>query len=127
MGHGIQPLEVPVCACGRLKKTVKRDYILHGQVLVSVMCAKYLGVDIFGSLTWNSHIDRIAGNANGHTASCSVTLKPRCQRYVKTAYNTLVRPQLEYASARCDPHTKMRISQIEQVQRRAAGWTVSNL
>ena len=44
----------------------------------------------------------------------------------ETAYNTPVRPQLEYASAVCDPHNKVRIFQIEQVQRRAARWTVSN-
>ena len=37
-----------------------------------------------------------------------------------------MRPQLIYASAVWDPHSKKRISQIEQIQRRTARWTVSN-
>ena len=43
----------------------------------------------------------------------------------EVANNSLVRPQLEYALAVLDPHTKVRISQIEQVQGRAARWTAS--
>ena len=41
----------------------------------------------------------------------------------ETAYNTLVRPQLEYSSAVLDPYTKYKINQIEMVQRRAARQT----
>ena len=33
------------------RKTVKTDYVLHGQVLESVPCARYLGVDISSGLT----------------------------------------------------------------------------
>ena len=41
-------------------------------------------------------------------------------------YNTLVRPQLEYASPVWDPDTDKLIYQIEQVQRRAVRWTANN-
>ena len=108
------------------KRPVKRDYILHGQVLESVTCAKYLGVDISGSLTWNSHIDRITGSANRTLGFMRRDIKTKMPKVRETAYNTLVRPQLEYASAVWDPQTKKQISQIEQVKRRAARWTVSN-
>ena len=39
-------------------------YTLHGQVLEVITSAKYLGVDISSGLSWNSHTDRITGNAN---------------------------------------------------------------
>ena len=41
------------------------------------------------------------------------------------AYNSLVRPQLDYASAFWIPYTKENISKIKKVQRSAARW-VSN-
>ena len=46
------------------RKMVKTDYVLHGQVLESVSCARYLGVDISSGLTWNSNIDSVTANAN---------------------------------------------------------------
>ena len=46
------------------KKTVKTDYGLHGQVLESVPCYRYLGFDISSDLTWNSYVDRVTANTN---------------------------------------------------------------
>ena len=37
---------------------------LNGQILEVVTRARYLGVDISDGLYWNSHIDKITGNAN---------------------------------------------------------------
>ena len=61
---GFNPSKCQVVHVKGSKKPVKRDYILHGQVLESVTGARYLGVDISGSLSWNPHVDRITGNAN---------------------------------------------------------------
>ena len=108
------------------KRPIKTDYILHGQVLESVTCARYLGVDISSDLTWNSHVDRITGNANRTLGFIRRNIKTKMPRVRETAYNTLVRPQLEYASAVWDPNTDKLIRQIDQVQRRAARWTVNN-
>ena len=46
------------------RKAINTVYRLHGQVLDVVTSAKYLGTDISGGLSWNSHMVRITGNAN---------------------------------------------------------------
>ena len=46
------------------RKPINCTYRLHGHVLETVTSAKYLVVDVSSGLTWNSHIDRITGNAN---------------------------------------------------------------
>ena len=108
------------------RRPMNAIYMLHGQVLEAVTSAKYLGVDISSTLSWNSHIDRVAGNVNRSLGFIRRNIKTKMSKVRETAYNTLVRLQLEYASAVWDPHTKERITQIEKFQRRAARWTVNN-
>ena len=91
----------PKCQVVRVttaRKAINTVYRLHGQVLDVLTSAKYLGVDISGGLSWNSHIDRITGNANRTLGYIKRNIKTKNPKVRETAYNTLVRPQLEYAA-----------------------------
>ena len=112
--------------CQVIQVTYKSEYILHGQVLETVTCARYLGVDISSNISWNSHIGRVVGNANRSLGYIRRNIKSKSKDVRESAYNTIVMPQLEYASAVWDPHTKEHISKIEMVQRMAARWTFGN-
>ena len=51
----------------------------------------------------------------------------KCSSEVKeSAYLTMVRPQLEYASDVWDPHQVGDIMKLEKAQRRAACWVLSD-
>ena len=91
-----------------------------------VNCARYLGVDISSDLTWRSHVDRNTGSATKTLNFARRNIKTKTPGVREMAYNTLVRPQLEYAAAVWDPDTKGKTSQIEKVQRRAARWVSCN-
>ena len=108
------------------KEVIKSVYTLHGQVLEVVTSARYLGVDISSGLTWNSHIDRITGKANGTLGYIRRNIKTKNRKVRETAYNTLVSPQLEFAAPVWDPNNKDKRLQLEKIQRRAARWTVNN-
>ena len=79
-------------------KAINTVYTLHGQILEVVTSAKYLGVDISSGLSWNSNINRITGNANRTLGYIRRNIKSKNQKVRETAYNTLVRPQLEYGA-----------------------------
>ena len=70
-------------------------------------------------MNWNQHINSTYNKAiktlnfvKRNTFICS-------QRYRALAYNSLVRPHLEYASASWDPHYVKHISLLEKVQNNA--------
>ena len=102
------------------------ESILHGQVLETVTCARYLGFDMSSFISCSSHIGRVVGNANRPLGHIRRYIKSKSKDVRESAYNTIVRPQLEYDSAVWDPHTKEHISKIEMVQQRAARWTFGN-
>ena len=104
---------------------LKSEYILHSQVLESVTSARYLGVDISNNVSWNMHVTRAAANGNRSLGFIRRNVKTKSQKVWEMAYQTLVRPQLEYASAIWSLHTITNAQKVEMVQRRAAWWTTN--
>ena len=103
------------------RKASNSSYILHGHVLEVVSCARYLGVDISNGLSWNSHIDRITSKANSTLGFIKRNIKTQNVRVKQTAYNTLVRPQLEYAAPIWDPRTKQKYSSLKKSNAELSG------
>ena len=101
-------------------------YTLHKQQLSSVHSAKYLGVTIDSKLSFNEHVDSTCKKANSALAFLRRNFRS-CQRKIKIdLYLTYVKPILEYAATVWTPHTRYAINKLENVQRRAARFVMSN-
>lgn len=86
----------------------------------------YLGVELQGDLKWDKHIDNIVNKANQALGFLRRNIY-MCPKEVKTsAYYTLVRPHLEYASAAWDPHMVKDTTKLESVQHKAARFVTGN-
>ncbi len=122
------PGKCEVLTFTRKRKSIKRNYTLYGQVLKHVEIAKYLGIKFQEDMRWNHHISDVTGKASRTLGFLKRNLQVSSRQLKTTAYQTLVRPLIEYAPALWDPHPdnyKKGISLIEKVQRRAARWVTS--
>jgi hypothetical protein len=100
------------------KIPLKLNYKLHNHTLQPADNRKYLGVTISNDLD----INNITSKANKTLGFLRRNMK-NCTRKVK--YTSLVRPVVEYSSPVWNPSKKQQISQVEQIQRKAA-WYVFN-
>ena len=103
------------------RKPVSAAYKLHYEVLETISFARYPGLYVSGNLSWGSHKDRIV-NANENPGFVKRKIKTKIPAVREPAYNTLVRPQLDYAETIFDAHHLDKIHQTEKFQRRAACW-----
>ena len=107
----------------QLSNQIRHDYTPHCQILESVTSEKYLGFTLNNTIDWGSHISHITSKATKTVGFIrrNLALAPKQTKVV--AYNTLVRPQLEYASPIWNPYCQSDIYKLEKVQRTAARWT----
>ena len=101
------------------------DYTLCNQKLQVVSSHPYLGVHLQDDLGWNTHIGHATSKASRMLGVVRRNLY-RCPENLKqTAYVSLVRPLIEYASVAWDPYQKGHIRDLEKIQRGAARFTKS--
>ena len=101
----------------RSKNPIPTKYTLHNYILESVSPAKYIGVNIFSDLSWDTHINRISKKANNTLGFLRRNIKIYSESLKSSAYKVLVRPQLEYCSTVWYSFTDSNISKLE-----AARW-----
>ena len=117
--------------CEILTITCKRNptlypYRLGEHLLNHVDCSKYLGVKVSRDLRWNDHINYITNKATNTLNFLRRNLQIGNKKIKAIAYQTLVRPQLEYCQTVWDPYTQEQKQKLEMVQRRAARFVVRN-
>lgn len=110
---------------GTLRNKTKFEYKMNNQTLETVKHHPYLGVELTDNMKYNHHIDTITSKASRVLGFVKRNLK-HCPKTVKErAYQTLVRPKLEYSSPIWNPQQVTQIKQIEQVQRNAARFVLN--
>lgn len=98
---------------------------MKNQSLHVVKNHPYLGVELADTLKYNLHIDSITAKASSTLGFIKRNLK-HCPTTVKErAYQTLVRPKLEYASPIWNPQQLNTSKKIEQIQRNAARFVMN--
>ena len=109
--------------CITLKK-LDHTFTISGQEIQHEKKCKYLGVTITDKLSWNTQAEAVRAKASRSLGLIRRTLG-KCSKEVKeTAYNTLVRPQLEFATSAWNPNTNRNIRIVESVQRQAARFVI---
>ena len=101
-------------------------YSLANTILQETNSHTYLGVEIANDLKWNKHINNIAAKGNRALGFVKRNLRSCTEDIKQLAYQSLVRPSLEYSSAVWDPYTAEKIYQLEAVQRRAIRFVKNN-
>ena len=125
MENGIPPWQMQ---CPNNKQETKSNQIQLQSTwthLRNVESAKYLGCLISSDLRWTKHINSICGKANKTLGFLRRNLNIGSTTVKQNAYNSLVRPIVEYASTVWDPYTQKDIHTLEMVHRRGARYVCS--
>ena len=105
-----------VLRLSRARSPKQFKYTLGGTTLAETTSHSYLGIEITGDLKWGNHIHSITAKANRALGFIRRNLYSCPKELKATAYQTLVRPHLEFSCTVWDPYTQELKDQLEKVQ-----------
>lgn len=95
-------------------------YSLSSNHVTTASSYKYLGIHLNRNLSWSTHINKITAKASRTLGYLKRNLHGAPSDTRKLAYQTFVRPQLEFASPIWSPHQAYLARNLESIQNRAA-------
>ena len=119
------PAKCQTLSITRSRKPLQPSYVLYGHTLENVSSAKYLGVTINNTVSWDDHTSNTGSKANRVLGFLRRNLKISASNIKEKSYKVFVRPLLEYAASVWDPCSQKNIAKIEAVQRRAARFVLN--
>ena len=99
------------------KKKNPFHYTMKGEPVEIVHHHPYLGVELNDSLKYHLHIDNICKKVSSVLSFLKRNLKHSPPKVKERAYQSLIRPKVEYATPIWNPQQK---TQIKQIQRNTA-------
>lgn len=125
----LMPLNLNKCqsmSFSRKCSITNHAYHISSNEITRTDCYKYLGVHLTSSLSWVTHIETICAHASRTLGFLRRNLRPASPAIKKLAYQTYVRPKLEYASSIWHPSQAYLTYELESIQNRAARFIMSN-
>jgi len=98
---------------------------LNGTEIPKSSSLKYLGITIQSNMKFDQHILNITKKANKNLGMLRRCLQGAPETTCLLAFNTIVRPILEYASPVWSPFTIGLVRNVDMIQRRAIRWVFS--
>ncbi len=88
-----------------------------GQQIMENQCVKDLGIHMGTSLEFREHLDSVCLTARKYSGWILRTFKSRDTSTMKTLWNSMVLPRIDYCSQLWSPTTKGQLSKMESLQR----------